>query len=332
MSQKASPTVIGAFVLGAVFLIVAGVLTFGSGRLFRQPDTYVLFFEGSAKGLNVGAPVAFRGVKIGTVRKVQLVNDLSTETVYVGVIMEVYPDSFYEIRSKPGPPPPSNRNALRHLIEELGLRAKLSPLSLVTGQLYVDFDFYPGTPAKLYGFHFPYPELPTLPSTLEEMQTALQRLLKALETLPLRRLLDQLTAAAESVNRLASSPALEETPALLNQSLHKLLQLTAQLNERIAPLTDSLKNTSDQAGATLADVQLMLRDRDSGEVVRLAESLDGAAAEARKLLTRVGGIASGVDRQSIEGLVRELSAAARSLHLLADYLERHPEALLRGKN
>ncbi len=83
MSQKASATAIGAFVLGAVALIVVGLLSFGSGKFLKNVETYALFFEGNAKGLSIGAPASFRGVKIGSVKDIKLVDDQSTDEVFV---------------------------------------------------------------------------------------------------------------------------------------------------------------------------------------------------------------------------------------------------------
>ena len=107
--------------------------------------------------------------------------------------------------------------------------------------------------------------------------------------------------------------------------------MTGKLNEQVTPLTASLKQTSEQAGEAFADVRKLLQD-DSGKVVRLAESIEGAANQARDVLSQTRTIVSAVDGKDLETLVEALSEAARSIRMLADYLERHPEALIRGKN
>ena len=92
MAKQASKTLIGAFVLGAVVLIVSGLMVFGSGRFFTKTYAYVMYFEGSVKGLTVGAPVVFRGVKIGSVTDIVLLTDLKDMTVQIPVYIEVIPE------------------------------------------------------------------------------------------------------------------------------------------------------------------------------------------------------------------------------------------------
>jgi paraquat-inducible protein B len=94
MAKKVNRTLIGAFVLGAIVLVVAGVMVFGSGKFFAKTNTYVMFFEGSVKGLNVGSPVVFRGVKIGEVTNVRLIFDPAKLSALIAVYAEVDPESW----------------------------------------------------------------------------------------------------------------------------------------------------------------------------------------------------------------------------------------------
>ena len=336
MSQKASATAIGAFVLGAIALLIVALLTFGSGKFLKDTETFVLYFQGNAKGLNIGAPASFRGVKIGVVTDIQLLFDKSTDEVYVGVVVELDDDAFHSIESKPGVDKSATSGVktdeIKFLIDKLGLRAKLASLSLVTGQLYVEFGFYPDTSAQLYGFDSPYEEFPTLPSTLEELQGALQELAQTVRELPLRKLVAQLASAIDSISSIANSQAFKDTPGLLNEALVNLRDLSATLNKEVTPLTRSLQQTSDEAGAAMADLRIMMRKQDGEEVVRLADSMDAAANQAKILLNQSQGVVSSVDTNSLELLVQELSRAARSIRVFAEYLDRHPEALIRGKN
>ena len=332
MSQKASATAIGAFVLGAIVLLIVAILAFGSGKFLKNTETYVLYFQGNAKGLNIGAPASFRGVKIGTVTDVQLLFDRSTDEVYVTVVVELDSDAFHAIESKAGVDRAAGKEELGYIIRELGLRAKLASLSLVTGQLYVEFNFYPDTPLHLYGFESAYEEFPTLPSTLEELQGALQELVKAARDLPLRKLASRLESAIESISSVVESPAFRATPGLLNQALANLRDLSATLNDEIRPLTRSLQQASNETGGAMADLRLMMRRQGSEEVVRLADNMDAVVDQASSLLHQSEGVVSGIDSKALESLVQELSRAARSIRVFADYLDRHPEALIRGKN
>ena len=94
MSKHANPTLIGAFVVGAVILAVAAVLLLSSGDLFVQKPRFVLYFKGSVKGLNIGSPVTFRGVNIGTVTNIQLVMGVSESDIRIPVIIEINPANF----------------------------------------------------------------------------------------------------------------------------------------------------------------------------------------------------------------------------------------------
>ncbi|MEA2079046.1 MAG: MlaD family protein [Pseudomonadota bacterium] len=331
MSQKASPTAIGAFVLGAVALIITGLLTFGSGKFLKDVENYVLVFRGNARGLTIGAPVSFRGVKFGSVGDIQLIWDVSTDEAFVEVLVEIDGDAFLEVESQPGGGMGVGKDVLTHLIDDLGLRAKLAPLSLVTGQLYIELDFFPDTEAKLYGFNSKYEEFPTLPSDIEELQSILRTAFKNLKHAPLRGILDKMASAMEGINSLINAQATRETPEVLHQALVNLRDLAGKLNEQVTPLTQSLTQTSDEANATLADVRQIMRN-ERGEIVRLAESLESAASQARQVLDKTGNLVSAVDVVAIDRLVQELSRAAASIRVFADYLDRHPEALIRGKN
>lgn len=333
MSQKASPTAIGAFVLGAVALIITGLLTFGSGKFLKDVENYALVFRGNAKGLNIGAPVSFRGVKFGSVAHIQLIWDVSTDEAFVEVQVEIDGDAFHEVESQPSGDRGMGigKDVLTHLIDDLSLRAKLAPLSLVTGQLYIELDFFPGTEAKLYGFNSKIDEFPTLPSDIEELQSILRTVAKKLKHAPLRGILDKMASSMEGINSLIDAQATRETPQVLHQALVNLRDLTGKLNEQVTPLTQSLTQTSDEASAALADVRQTMRS-ERGEIVRLAESVESAASQARQVLEKTGNLVSAVDVVAIDRLVQELSKAAVSIRVFADYLNRHPEALIRGKN
>ena len=332
MSQKASATAIGAFVLGAIALLIVALLTFGSGKFLKDTQTFVLYFQGNAKGLNIGAPASFRGVKIGSVTDIQLLFDKSTDDVFVAVIVEIDDDAFHEFESQSGVDTAAGRDDMEYIINEVGLRAQLSTLSLVTGQLYIEFNFYPDTLVQLYGFDFPYKEFPTLPSTMEELQGTLQNLLKTVRKLPLQKLVEQLTSTVDGISSVVDSQEFRKAPELLNEALTNMRDLSATLNKEITPLTRSLQQTSDEAGAAMADLRIMMRKQDGEEVVRLAESIEAAANRAESLLNQGGGVVSSIDTNSLESLVQELSRAARSIRVFAEYLDRHPEALIRGKN
>ena len=205
MSRKANPTFIGAFVVGAVALVVAGVVIFGSGKFFTETRKFVMFFEGSVKGLNIGAPVAFKGVKVGSVKEIRLFLDDRDLTLKIPVYVELEPKRITQIQGGGDPQKLLKAKGVSTLIEFLvqeGLRAQLGMQSLVTGQLYVDLDFYHDKPLRMVGAEPGLPEIPTIASSLEELS-------KTVEKIPLEDLAQKLLAAIEGIDHFVNSPESE---------------------------------------------------------------------------------------------------------------------------
>ena len=186
MSKIANKTLIGVFVVGAVMLLIFSLIIFGSGRFFRKTNTYVLFFEGSVKGLSVGAPVTFRGVKIGTVKDISLMYDSTNRLAFIPVIIETQP---YLIK---GSPLKRQSDNIQYLINA-GLRAQLDMQSFLTGQLAVVLDFLPDKPARILGKMKEYVEIPTVSSPFGELQ-------KNIVDIPLKDIANNLQESMYSLN------------------------------------------------------------------------------------------------------------------------------------
>jgi paraquat-inducible protein B len=173
MIQRSNPRVIGGFVLGGIALLVAAILVFGSGQLFKKYSKAVIFFKGSVGGLRVGAPVDFRGVQIGTVQEISIQYDFKTEQFSIPVIVDIDPTRVKEV----GRTAEDTPYTIESLIER-GLRAELRSQSFVTGQMDVQLDFHKGDLAPLTAGNstLPYPEIPAVPSTFEQAQEVLTEL------------------------------------------------------------------------------------------------------------------------------------------------------------
>lgn len=210
MSKKANKTLIGAFVIGAVFLLIVAVIVFGSGSLFKRTNKYVLFFDGSIKGLSVGAPVVLRGVKIGTVKDIHLVYDFKIEDLAIPVFIEI---ESSRIRNLP-------RKLSVYDYKELinsGLHAKLDIQSFITGQLMIALDFYGGRQAKLHNIASPYPEIPTLPTSPD--------IFELMDELPINEIADDLEQTVAGLNQLINS----EGPYGLNNTLKEMAQASRSI-------------------------------------------------------------------------------------------------------
>ena len=175
MSTKVSPTLIGAFVIGAVGLLIVAVIAFGSGRLFRQTRDFVLYFDNSVNGLRVGAPVKFKGVEVGSVKDIRLQLEKGAEVNKIPVIIEI---DLEKLTLRGATPEIAvDREAFHKAVVD-GFRGQLEMESLVTGVLYVGLDFFPGTPINFVqqeNVNNKYPEIPTLPTSLELAKGAVNR-------------------------------------------------------------------------------------------------------------------------------------------------------------
>jgi paraquat-inducible protein B len=200
--RKANKTLIGAFVVGAVVLLVVAVTVFGSGVFFSKTDKYILFFDGSVKGLSEGAPVIFRGVKIGNVNTIKLIYDKRDKNILISVLIDV------ELSRVSGDPDQFGYPDYERLIKQ-GLRAKLEIQNFITGQLMIGFDFYPDRPYKLYGISGQYPELPALPISPD--------IFDAMNEIPVKKIAEDLQQTVSGINRLVNSDGVIEMGKTLRE-------------------------------------------------------------------------------------------------------------------
>ena len=346
MNGKTSKTLIGAFVVGAVILIVAGLMVFGGGKFMKKTQEFVLFFTGSVKGLSVGAPVLVGGVKIGSVKSLSIEYNPKTLTFYVPVIIEVQPNKIRLIKGKRIP-----IDKMVPLLIERGLRAQLTMGSLITGQLIIELDYFPDTPVKLVGLNKEYPEIPTISSTF-------QAIFDTLRKLPLEETLKGLISAVKAFEKILESPEIPEIIHSANLALADARKLINDVDSRVAPLADSVDDTlaeykkiatnvnaqvdplMENANHTVKDARELVENLDKKletlaiKIEKGLEASQKAMEEAKETLemlqSRVGEDSPLLNQ--LDNTLREFSEMARSIRSLANYLSRHPEALLRGKS
>jgi paraquat-inducible protein B len=371
MSHRANPTLIGAFVVGAIALAVAGALILGGRQWFARPQPYVMFFDGSVAGLAVGSPVQYRGVPLGSVTAIRAVAGATQIAVFIG--LDVSQQKFLEARTgllETLDVPTAVRNAVAR-----GLRAQLRSQSLVTGQLYVAFDYFPDIPARLTGLDPDVPEIPTVPTTVQQAFAQIERLVARLEGLPVEQLFTSSVGAVDAVRGLAESPQLRQALTNLDAAVRDTRSLVIKLEAQVGPVAGSAQKTLDEARVAVADLRgamvktvreldeqldplvtntdqtlqatkaLMLDTqrlvKQTSEVVGpLAASATSIAEAARVTLERAQGTLANADGFLAEETplgyqlgqtLVELSEAARSLRVLANALERQPSSLVFGK-
>jgi len=333
MSKKANPTVIGVFVVGAVALVVVGILVFGGGQFFGQKLHYVMYFEDSLKGLNTGAPVMFRGTKVGSVFDIKVVIDAKDQSIRVPVYFDLDEQSVDVVNVGSVTMGPEitdemrERAFIQRLIEKKGLRARLEMQSFLTGQLVVQLDFFPDSDLKLHReYNDEFPEFPTVPSSLKEFT-------RKLEDLPLKDVLNAALNTIQSLGRILDSPEFMGFISGGKGLMVDLRDLTKDLDRALPPLVESIE---EMIGSTQHLVQNVDRQVEpmSSSFQEVASTAKTSLEQAHRTLSTIEEVA-GKDSQvryRLSMALKELATAARSVRDLADYLERHPEALLQGKN
>lgn len=353
MSKPVSRTMIGLFVIGAVALIVVAVGVLGSGRFFKEKITYFMVFDGSIKGLNAGAPLVFRGVKVGAVSDTKMNFDYASKTITVLVYADFDKARLLAFRGQKALAAQledkSHYTVMQELIDQ-GLRAQLEVQSFVTGQLEIALDFYPDRSAVFTGIDKNIMEIPTIPTSLQEWT-------KRLENLPIEDIFLKIQSTAEGMSRIIHSTELKDSLTNLNGSLRDLQSLIRNVDSHVTPLVAGLSQT-------IQDTQKLVRNMDA-QVAALGPNLNETIGEGRKLIQRTGASVDAVQggllktleaataaiQEAEKGLedlqaaarmdsllmyritesLSEVEKTARSLRALTDYLERYPESLLRGK-
>lgn len=324
MSTKVNKTAIGAFVLGAIALLVAGVLILGAGKFFTHEFVYITYFDGSVKGLNVGSPVMFRGVKVGSVTDISITADPAKRELKIPVIFTLEPEKFKGTKAEFKRDP----KTIQIAVEKMGLRSQLQTQSFVTGQLMVALDFFPDKPANYVGLYKEYPEIPSIPTSLEELA-------KTIENLPFKEIVENLNHTLVGVDRLVNSVDAKKTTEAIDAAIRDTQVLVQNLNSRIGPVADNIAQAARSADAALVETrETMVTVRSDTQKVLDSAQITLVSAQSALKQSEQTLQAYGEDSRLVTDMnktLRELSMTTRSLRQLSDYLERHPESLLRGK-
>lgn len=315
------PAAVGGFVLGGLAIVVAAILFFGGGNMFASKTRAVVFFEGSVGGLAPGAPVTYRGVRIGSVSSVAVVVDPTELSARIPVYLQLEPDQVTLVSGSTRQP------MLRRLIAA-GLRAKLVSESLVTGQMLVELDLNPETPAHTVGGGEPdVPEIPAIQSDLQELR-------------------EQLTHAP-----------IAETVAQAQRTLAAIEKVATHLDGEIGPLAASAQHALDSVGRTMdvagASIQHVEHDASSTldeahglaadgrqQLAARGAELSRALVSAEKTLQAIDGLVLSANslvaprsqsRSDLEAMLRDLAASASALRDFSQTIERDPSVVLRGR-
>ena len=330
MKTKVSPAIVGMFVIGAFALLIIALLTFGGVNFFAKPQRFVVYFDESVHGLNLGSSVQLRGVPVGRVVDLNVHYDSGTHNSVVAVVCEFSKNKVTDAKGQAINV--ADRAELQLLVDN-GLRARLDVQGLATGLLFVELEFLDpkAYPADNRVTELKYVVVPYVPSAISEFQTNLTEILndikkvdfagigrevklllgdahKQLDGLDLKALAVQWQKAGASVEALAGSPETKQTITNLNATLTDLRTVLAKLDKQVDSNGNELKATLVETKATLA-------------------SFNAAAETARRFVAAQGSLGSDTGRT-----LAQLADAAEAVQWLAEFLERNPQALISGKH
>ena len=315
---------IGAFALGIVAL-----LTFGGVSFFSKPQRFVVYFNESIHGLDLGSPVKLRGVRVGRVADLNIRYDEATNRSVVAVLCEFSRDKMTD--NKGVLIDVTDRAQLQTLVDH-GLRAQLGVLGLATGLLFVELDFFNPKefPVDEKVTEVRYVVVPAVPSAISEFQASATEILanlkkvdfaglgreigglaaearKKIEGTDLKGVADQWKKTGAQLESLATAPEIKQTFVNLNAAAIELRGVLAKFDAQIGPAGKELTES-------LAQAKLAI------------ESFNATATEARKFIATHAGLGD-----ELVGTLEQLNEAADAVKRLADFLERNPNSLLTGK-
>ncbi|UUA74034.1 MlaD family protein [Cellvibrio sp. QJXJ] len=319
---------IGAFIVGAILLVFLALLFFSGGDLFSQKERVVMYFEGSVQGLQVGAPIKLKGVILGEITDIQINFDSNTQdngnknNSAKNIVTTVTGDLALKRISRKG-----NEVSLEFFEEAIanGLRAQLNFQSFLTGLLYVELDFFPDTPATLYGFKKNYLELPTVATGFEELTKNLQEInLKSLV-----KNLDQLTLR---LNNIVKSGVIEETLGSVKLAADSFTETSQTMGQDVSQLSKNLSDTSRTLNTLLASL--------NKQTPAVADELRASMLQLQRSLVELDKASNSVHQSfsedaplvnQLNDTLKEISRSAEAFRTLSETIDQQPEALLRGK-
>ena len=334
MSKQVSPALIGSFFLAALGLVIIAIMMFGGGNYFEKKDQFVLFFhaENNLNGLNVGAPVKLEGVKIGEVKEVALLFDEKTLEIIKPVVIELDYENILDDETDEGfDPKVSGKEkelSVKNLVNK-GLKAQLKSQSMLTGLLYIEFQFTPQDEVVMTGIDFrKLKELPTTTNVTEDIKREAQKVVDRIGKLPLEEIVEDLAVNMHEIKVILTSQSLKENRQGVNQSIKEMEKLLINLNENFTPLMLNLNGT-------MKDTRVVVQEF-SREIKPVLNSLEKTLNTATDLLSESQfAVRSFEELSSPEAplwqALEALKEAAESTKNLTDTLERNPESIIYGK-
>lgn len=333
MSKKANPALIGLFTVAALILTAAALVVLGAGKYFQKTHNVLLYFEKSVNGLQVGSDVRFGGVRIGRVASIRVIIDTEGNRKIIPVVVELAENQLGVVtRAGGGVLDLSSEKGVREAVRE-GLRAGMKQQSLVTGQLYIEFDIVKDLPGFVYETSEDpiHPVIPTIPTEMDELIAGISDGLKKINALDIEGVMEEIRKVLSTTNE-----RIEEID--LKQINENLVGITGDI--RTITGDEKLKTAIDNLDGTLAELRELTAKANQGispmldDFANMAENLNNSLVRIETLATELRN--TGDPRSpmmlNLQNVIQETERASRSLQELTGDLKRNPNSLLRGRD
>lgn len=325
MSKKVNPVAIGIFVVGASMLALISIMVFGAAKIFTKTEMAVCYFRDSINGLDVGAPVKYKGVTIGKVKDIRINVSKKDPTkssisVYLSLDLNVIKRST---ESEDGSAKPTETAFIRQIND--GLRAKLAYQSIVTGMLYVELDYFanPGDKYVLHNRREDIMEIPVAASGLSDMAKKVEDAIIKVSEIDFKGIAENLNTLLVNTNKRIEDLDTKGINDSLKSTLANLEKISG--DERIAKALDNLNKLLTDSDAFILDANVSVKEL-AASTSKTMKKLDGVLDELENVVS-----ANSPARYELSLLLKNFGDAAISIKSLADYIERNPNSLLTGK-
>ncbi len=333
MTQKVHYFKVGFFVVTAVALAVVGLIVLGSGKFFQQRIEVETYFHESVQGLEIGAPVRVRGVRVGKVESIRLAREAyrvaySSDNIFpfrgtVVVRMSINPSATGQFLEE-------DMDKRMKMAADAGFRFRLASQG-ITGVLYIESDFL--DPEKYPPIEFPWtpdtPYIPSAPSTITELGTELRAIAKKLDQVDIEKLTKDLDEVLTSTSQLVKDVRGEHLGTEAKQAIAELRG--TMLEARKVLDNPDLARALKDASAAMAEIR-----RTAGDLSKTAKDVREGMAQLPDTMTRLNKSLRRVDQllaskgETVDELLENMRSVSEELRYLTKAVEKYPSQVLFG--
>lgn len=322
MTKKANPIAIGVFVISALLIALFALMIFGASKFFTKTEHLVCYFKSGINGLDIGAPVKYKGVAIGSVEDISILpspRDPRKSLIATRLSIDLSKTQERILNREKG-----SKFQLENQIKE-GLRAKLKFQSIVTGMLYIELDYFeaPNTHFRIHNKTDGLMEIPVVESNISDTIKLMEKTLKEASEIDFQGLSKNLNALIATSNEKIAQIDVAKINSNIVGTLENLNSLSSKANNENLPA--EIKNALTKAKTFFAGTDKNIQKL-SADAEQTMENLNSLMKNANSLIAP-----NSPFLYDISIFLKNISSTAYSLKTLADFLDRNPNALLTGR-